>query len=228
MLRRLIILLVVIALIPVFPAVKAGMPEVDVALVLAIDTSNSVNPDRYQLQMSGYAHAFRSPLVAAAIRDGARQAIAATVTHWCDPSSQRVVIPWTRLHTSESLRAFAAKLDSAARAYDCSMTSVAGGIAHATGLLDSMPFRASRKIIDVSGDGKDTTRPGAWLARNSAVQSGIVINGLAIIGIEKDVDEYYRQHIVGGAGSFLIVVNSYEQFPSAVRRKLVLEIADLR
>ncbi len=229
MLQRLIILLVVIT----FTFTPTGgnptdNPEVDVALVLAIDTSGSVNADRYQLQMSGYAEAFRSQQVAAAIQRGIRQSIAVAVVHWCDLMSQRVVVPWTRLSDKASLLRLARVLDAVPRVYNCTSTSVTGGIAFATQLLDAAPFRSLKKIIDVSGDGKNSESPSAGYARDEAVSRGFVINGLAITAQEKDVVDYYRQQVIGGLGSFVIEVSSYGQFAQAVRRKLVLEIAGLR
>ena len=41
----------------------------------------------------------------------------------------------------------------------------------------------------------------------------------------KDLDLYYTNCVIGGPGAFMIPVNDWAQFPEAVRRKLVLELA---
>ena len=40
-----------------------------------------------------------------------------------------------------------------------------------------------------------------------------------------NLDLYYRDCVIGGPGAFLIPVLSWEEFPEAVRRKLILELA---
>ena len=63
-------------------------------------------------------------------------------------------------------------------------------------------------------------------ARKAAIEAGIVINGLPILHMELDIDEYYEKFIIGGPGAFMVPARDYESFAGAVRRKLVLEIAD--
>ena len=43
----------------------------------------------------------------------------------------------------------------------------------------------------------------------------------------KDLDVYYENCVIGGPGAFVIPVNDWSQFPEAIRRKLVLELAGL-
>ncbi len=40
-----------------------------------------------------------------------------------------------------------------------------------------------------------------------------------------NLDEYYAQCVIGGPSAFMIPVTSWEEFPNAVRRKLVLELS---
>jgi hypothetical protein len=40
-----------------------------------------------------------------------------------------------------------------------------------------------------------------------------------------DLDVYYRNCVIGGPGAFMFPVTGWEQFPEAVRRKLVMELA---
>ena len=97
-------------LIPPTPA--AALIEVDVALVLAVDISNSMDPEEQALQREGFVAAFRSPVVHDAIRKGAHGRIAVTYMEWAGSPDQKVIVPWTVLDNSESLMAFADKIAS--------------------------------------------------------------------------------------------------------------------
>ena len=45
------------------PAAAQDRKEVDLALVLAIDISGSIDPDEARLQREGYVEAFRDPVI---------------------------------------------------------------------------------------------------------------------------------------------------------------------
>src|SRR5512146_1749303 len=82
-------------------AQPAGEP-VDLALVLAVDASGSVDTERFELQKRGYAAAFRNPRVIAAIAGGTRHAIAVAMVQWTGPSLHVEVVGWTRVSDSTS------------------------------------------------------------------------------------------------------------------------------
>ena len=85
-----------------------------------------------------------------------------------------------------------------------------------------------RQIIDLSGDGRETTmrefRITPSLARNMAAGRGITVNGLAILDDEPDLDAYYRDEVIGGPGAFVEVANTIDDFARAMRVKLLREI----
>lgn len=216
-----------VALVLLHPAAaRAGdAVDVDVLLVLAIDTSSSVSDERYDLQMTGYAEAFRSRQVADAIDGGSTGKIAVTVVHWCDFGSQMQMTSWVILSSGSSLLEFSSMLAPMKRMYHCYATSITGAIHYGTELLKSAPLRAHRKIIDISGDGVNNTPPLPQHARNVAVRNGITINGLAITEKDPHLLWHYTNEVIGGPRAFVIEVRSYEDFASAIRRKLTLEIA---
>jgi hypothetical protein len=41
-----------------------------------------------------------------------------------------------------------------------------------------------------------------------------------------DLDKYYQNCVIGGSDAFMFPVTNWDQFPEAVRRKLVLELAE--
>ena len=201
--------------------------SVDLALVLAVDASGSVNRERFQLQQQGYAEAFRTPRVLAAIGGGAVGAIAVAMTEWTGPAMQADVVPWTVVSDRAGGAAFAAAVEAAGRALFGGGTSLSGAISHGMALLWACPFQAGRRVIDISGDGANNRgRPSAE-ARDEAVAAGIVINGLPIPWIEPGLEEAYRTEVIGGPGAFLIVANDYAAFGTAIVNKLVAEIAGL-
>lgn len=200
---------------------------VDLQLVLAVDTSGSVNEARFELQKQGYVAAFRDPRLLAAVRSGTRQSIAVTMTQWTGPALQVQVVPWMRIGDEASMRAFADAVDAAPRRLFGGGTSISGAIDHAMTLFPASPFQGARRTIDVSGDGGNNRGRPSTDARDEAVAAGVGINGLPILALEPDLDAYYRDNVIGGPGAFVIAARDYESFADAVLKKLIVEIAAL-
>ena len=74
---------------------RTGETEVDLALVLAVDVSLSMEPDEQDLQRQGFIEAFRSPEVHDAIRKGMLGRIAVVYVEWAGAAYQEVIVPWT-------------------------------------------------------------------------------------------------------------------------------------
>jgi hypothetical protein len=203
----------------------SAQPAVDLALVLAVDASGSVDAVRFTLQKRGYVAAFRNPRVLAAIRSGPNQAIAATMVQWTGPALHVQVVGWTRLGEAGATSAFAAAIEEAPRQLFGGGTSISGAIDYGAALLGMSPFRAGRRVIDVSGDGFNNRGRPADAARDEAVAAGIGINGLPILALEPDLDRYYYDHVIGGPGAFVVAAQSYETFADAILKKLITEIA---
>ena len=197
----------------------------DLALVLAVDVSGSVDDDRFKLQREGIAAALESDDFSAALAGGVNQTIEIAVIEWAE--EQRVVLPWTVIHGHGELTALAGRLRRAGRSWVHTLTDPGGGIAAAERLLAIKPLVADRQVIDVSGDGRQNTGDLSTAdARDAAVAHGITLNGLPITsGDDSDVDGWYRSNVIGGPGAFLVVANGYDAFAEAFRQKLTLEVA---
>jgi Protein of unknown function (DUF1194) len=207
--------------------------EVDLALVLAVDVSRSMDDDEQRLQRDGFVAAFRSDVVHDAIRKGVLGRIAVTYMEWSGPSEQTVVVPWTVLDGPARAAEFA---DSLARTPigRFMSTSISGAIDHAVALFDQSGVEPLRRVIDVSGDGPNNTGRLVTLARNDAVGKGITINGLPFMlkrptgfGDIENLDWYYQDCVIGGQGAFIVPVREKHHFADAIRTKLVREIAGL-
>jgi hypothetical protein len=213
-----------------FPVLSPALGQrraVDLALALAADCSGSVHAEHYALQQRGYAEAFRSPEVIKAIRSGIHGAIAVAYYQWSGYALQTLILPWTVLQSDEEIARFALQMERAERTIFGGGTSPTGAIEFGHRLLSDLPVQTTRRVIDVSGDGRNNTGPPPAEARRAAVAAGIVINGLPILHMEPDIDEYYEKNVIGGPGAFLVPARDYASFAAAVRRKLVLEIAGL-
>jgi hypothetical protein len=198
---------------------------VDLALVLAVDASGSVDRVRFELQKQGYVAAFRHPRVLQAIQSGPTQSIAVIMMQWTGPALQVVAVPWTKISDAASANAFADKVAAAPRALFGGGTSISGAIDSAMALLFDNPFQATRRVIDVSGDGANNRGRSVNQARDEATARGVGINGLPILALEPDLDTYYRENVIGGPGAFVVAAKDFETFGEAILKKLIAEIA---
>lgn len=213
---------------PAAPKIPAG---VDLALVLAVDASRSIDEWEYNLQREGYVTAFSDPQVVKAIRSGPYGAIAVAYVEWSSDDQQQVVVDWTLIRDEATAAAFAARLKASERHF-MARTSISGGVDFSVAVLAESGIRATRRAIDVSGDGVNNRGRPVQQSRDDAVKAGITINGLAIINDRPQgwaapipLDQYYRENVIGGPGAFLVVASDFQSFGEAIRRKLVMEIA---
>jgi hypothetical protein len=206
--------------------------DIDVALALGVDISYSMNADEQRLQRLGYAEALTSKLVLDGIKAGPNGRIAVTYYEWASDFDRRTIVPWTIIDGPASAAAFVARLQ-AIEPRRASRTSISGGIDYGAQLLAESPYRAIRKVIDISGDGPNNNGRPVEVARNEAIAKGIVINGLPILLARAlntyfdidNLDEYYADCVIGGRGAFMLPITTREQFAEATRQKLLKEIA---
>ncbi len=206
--------------------------DVDLELVLAVDVSRSMDPTEQELQKDGYVAAFQHPEVLAAIRSGLLGRIAVTYVEWAGPGSQAIVAPWTLIDGEQTAASFVAQISSADASY-LHGTSISGALRYTSSLFDGNGYRASRQVIDISGDGPNNMGFPVLQAREEALARGVTINGLPIMihadyfgGYSiRELDIYYEDCVIGGPGAFLVTVENIDRIAEAIRRKLVLEIA---
>lgn len=207
-------------------------PRVDVALVLSVDASGSIDPDEFQLQKEGIAQAVAAPEVQAAIQSGSHGRIAIAYVEWGSPGGARTMVDWMLVGGAEDAAAFGGAVLAAPRSPQ-SYNAIGDAIDLAVTLIRADGAAAERAVIDVSGDGPDlrSVRPAA-VARAEAVAAGITINALVIdegrtVGGPggEPLAEYYAREIIGGPGAFVQVARGYPAFAGAILSKLVREVA---
>src|SRR5436190_16179316 len=210
--------------------------QVDLLLVLASDVSRSVDARRFQLQREGYAAALSNPRVVDAIRSGPHGRIAICFVEWSGASSLKLVIDWTVVSDAASARKIGDQMLELPRSF-ADRTSISAGLDYAMNLLEQAPFTATRRTIDVSGDGTNNSGRDIVSARDEVLAKGVTINGLVILSDTPlpwnpehtnppgGLDEYYRRNVTGGAGSFVMVAENHNSFGQAIVKKMIAEIA---
>ena len=213
---------------------------VDAAVVLAADVSRSIDDGEFALERRGYADAIQNPKLMDAISTGPRGAIALAYVEWAGESEQKLVVDWTVIRDASDAHAFASALTAAPRAF-VGRTAIGAAIDFSFALIGATGFSADRQIIDVSGDGTSNQGRAVSAARDAAVESGAVINGLTIFNRRAaalggylalhtnppgGLAQYYRDNVIGGKGAFVVPIDDFNSFADAMTRKLVNEIAD--
>lgn len=208
-------------------AMPARAAPVDLALVLAVDVSGSVDAEEYELQHEGIARAFETPQLVDAIRGGHNGAIDVLVMEWSDRDKQVVTVDWTRVSDRASAERFATAVRATRRSSN-GLTAIGDALIAAEAALARVPDTPQRRVIDVSGDGMANIGPPPQQIRDRLAAQGVTINGLAILKTEPWLDSYYDQYVVGGPGGFLMEVEDFPSFIAAMQQKLLNEVMTAR
>jgi hypothetical protein len=226
----------------------AETQQLDTALIVSVDVSNSVNAERYKLQMEGIAKALEDPSVIDAIVSGPNGGILFSMVTWADRPT--ISLPWVKIASKADALAVAAKV-RALPLQGGEFTCLTRMLRMANDkIVPQIPARVLRTIIDVSGDGPDNCNADEPVekVRDELVGNGVTINGLPIIlgedeeqvampqpagvansappnGQPTGLEDWYRAHVKGGNGSFVLPANGYGDFARAIRQKFVIEIS---
>jgi hypothetical protein len=214
---------------------EARSAGVDLEVILAADVSRSIDDAEFDLQRKGYAAALSDPRVLAAIHGRPGAAIGVSFIEWSGDEDQQVVIDWTEIRDEEDAGSMAAAMLAAPRSF-MGRTSISAAIDFAMAHFAKSKWQAKRRILDISGDGTNNSGRAVTEARDQAVSQGVTINGLAIINDKPNLGYsahtqppgglplYYRQNVIGGTNSFLLVVQDFNSFADAMAQKLAKEI----
>jgi hypothetical protein len=216
-------------------ALAAELERVGMQLILAADVSCSVNTERYEVQQQGYVRALQDSRVMQSIQNLDPPVLGIMFVAWA--AGQATLVPWSRVHDPHSMASFCALLQASYRPSNLGCaTFIAQALIYAQAQFDAT-FAGGRKVIDMSGDGEDSSKQVQRLrdTRDRLVARGITINGLPIIVKPPEyirppqppegLDVYYRNHVVGGPGHVMVESAGFENFERAILQKLVLEIA---
>lgn len=214
---------------------------VDLELVIATDVSFSMSYEERALQIAGFADAFRHPAVQEAIRAGRYGKIAVTVMEWGGEGRQNVIIPWTLVEDSASATALAGAIGDRIPGRVTRGTAIGDALARAAALFAGSPYRGTRRVVDVSGDGVSNRGLSLAAVRTRLLADGVTINGLPIVfdtagpegggngrlaqrAVGEDLVTYFESEVIGGPAAFALPAFTIERFREAIRRKLLREI----
>jgi len=208
--------------------------DIDLQLVLAADVSGSMNASLRDAQRLGFAAAFRDASLHQAV--SATGTIAIVYFEWAGAARQDVIIPWTIVSGPNDLIRLAERLEGWEVGRSGGETSIVGAMLFARTLLLEGGFRASRRVVDISGNGRNTEGPDVAEAIEALREIDATVNGLVLpaahvegpyqfTGYDGALIDYYRREVIGGPGAFAIEVDPAVGFADAILRKLVREIA---
>ena len=197
---------------------------VDLELVLAVDVSSSVDDEEYQLQIRGVGAAFRHPDIIAAIESTGGNGIAVVMVQWSDNEEQALVGGWHIIKDVSDAAEYARIIRRAPRIIAGGQTSIAGALTFSIEQINNNNIDSSRKVIDVSGDGRANNGVHPMKIRDIALEQNITINGLVIINEEPFLDGYYERGVIGGRGGFIMIAEDYRDYAAMILQKLLREI----
>ncbi|MEZ5732030.1 MAG: DUF1194 domain-containing protein [Paracoccaceae bacterium] len=188
----------------------------ELALLLAVDVSGSVDATEYRIQMEGLAAGLRDPVVSEVLVKGEA---AVALVQWTGASRQDLTIPWTRIATPADLDSLAENIIAAPRLWIEFSTAIGEALEFASQVFDDAPA-CRRRVIDISGDGRSNegVEP---LAIHDLLQSlAITVNALVIRGDDDGLPQYFAENVILGPNSFVVTAESYEEYPERMQRKL--------
>lgn len=200
--------------------VSAPVQACDLALVLAVDVSGSVDATEYQVQMQGLAAALQDGAIVDALIDSAAMV---SLIQWSGSSRQRRTLDWQQMTSAAEVSAFAQAVAQDERVWRNYSTAIGEALGAAMVALDEVT-QCRRKVIDVSGDG--ISNEGSLPAtRHDALRAqGVTVNALAIETDDEDLTGWFFENLIVGEGAFVMTARGFEAYPAQIRRKLMREI----
>ena len=205
----------------------------DANIVTALDISDSIDPHSMAIEIDGMAEAIRAPQFIQAIRGGRHGRIGLAIFAWRDGAYPEL-ISWTIIATEADAHAAADRLQSGFRAFAATdppssalsphMTDLSGAIDHAGILLLTAPYGTERSVVNVISDGWDNVGEGPLRARDRILAKGGTVNGV-VLGPDPVLEGYYRSSVIGGAGAFLLAVDSPDAMAEVLARKFLSDVA---
>ncbi|HKL61949.1 MAG TPA: DUF1194 domain-containing protein [Woeseiaceae bacterium] len=224
-----------LALAAMLAAAGAPAAACRLALALGLDVSASVDAREYRLQLDGLAAALNAPPVREALLGGGGGPVALAVFEWSGWADQRLLLDWTLVTGPDALAGVTARLLGAERQAMSDSTALGQALLEGGGLLARGPG-CWRKVLDVSGDGRNNDGPDPDMLDGDPVLAGVTVNAL-VIGAEgrgtgdlraADIGElssYFQADVIRGPGAFVQVALGFDDYERAMTRKLLREVA---
>ncbi len=191
----------------------------ELALVLAVDVSGSIDPQEYRQQMDGLAEALRDGIVAEAL---VTQQAMITLIQWTGSSRQRQTLPWAEMATFEAVDRFADAVEGDQRVWRNYSPAIGEALDVSRRAFADVPHCA-RRVIDVSGDGQSNEGTEPRVHHDRLRREGITVNALAIETDDSDLTAWFFEHLIIGEGAFVETAWGFADYGAAILRKLQRE-----
>ncbi|MEP1933892.1 MAG: DUF1194 domain-containing protein [Paracoccaceae bacterium] len=191
----------------------------DLALVLAVDVSGSVDPAEYRIQMDGLAEALLDGIVVEALIDAQAWV---TLIQWTGSSRQLASIDWAPMTSFEEIDAFASLVSQDPRKWRNYSTAIGEALEFSLDAISRAPD-CRRKVIDVSGDGVSNEGTDPREIQGALRAAGVTVNAVVIETDDEDLTSYFWENVITGEGAFVMTADGFEDYPTRIRRKLQRE-----
>ena len=192
------------------------------ALQLGLDVSASVDMDEYQLQLSGLASALLDDAVVEGFLNGPGP-VALSIFEWSGRFQQDLMVDWTMIETEADLTRIAERVLRQTRAHQDFPTALGYALGFAATRFEEAP-PCLFQTLDISGDGQNNDGFPPEAAYAHFPFDGVTVNGLAIGGASRLIEDYYLEEVIRGPGSFVEYARDFEDFAEVMRRKLEREL----
>ena len=222
-------------------APSARAVPVDLELYLAADVSGSIDAADFGLQRAGFAAAFQSAAVQAAIANGAIGSIAVKLVDFAN--TVVTAVDWTFINDAASANAFAAQILLAPRGLPGGNDGQSNLIDTALADLNGNAFEGTRRVLDIASEGAqdidgcsfdNVNCPTVQAARDNFLANGgsainaIWLNDRNFFGLDPtdtiNAFEYGSLNVIGGAGSFQTFAANFDAFAPAIAAKIQREV----
>ena len=226
-------LTLIFCLLP-FNVLTDDAKPVDVAIVVSYDRSESIDQGEAEAQIAGLIYTLRHKRFHTAVASGYFRRIALSAIAWSSFTKHELIMPWMQIGNADQAHMAALWLekfrDRGEQIGHGSQTDVAWGIKLAAEQMHALPWWASKKVINMVGDGISNIGRIASIARDETLAAGITINGLVMARgrAVKPLSAYYRREVIGGPTSFLQLSRTNQDFAQAMLRKMTLEMVRLQ
>ncbi len=213
-----------VSLMLLLAPVGATETKIALELVLAVDSSSSVDAREFELQVTGHVNAFRDPDVIAAISAQRPGGIAVTYVEWSSRFEQIQVVGWTRVHDKQSAHRFADAIKRGANQARASGTAIGEAVIYSVQLIENNEYNGVRRVVDVSADDRYNAGSSPSYAQTVARRAGVQVNGLAVDATGA-LTSYFQQKVIAGPGAFVMQANGYADYARAIKLKLLREVS---
>lgn len=193
-----------------------GAKACELALVLAVDVSGSVDPSEYRIQRDGLAAALRDPVVSEALVSLRAEVM---VLQWTGASRQRVTVPWSSIRDFTALDALADRVASDPRVWRNFSTAIGEALEVSISQFQEVPH-CKRRVIDISGDGRSNEGLLPAQMQMRLKSNRVIVNAVVIEGAEDDLTGYFWENVIYGEGAFVVTATHFRDYPERIRQKL--------